>query len=70
MKMNSDANHPWLRPLWRRVLVTAICFAIALWDLWNGDYVWALIFGGMGGYAIHIFFIAWNKDQPEKRDDE
>jgi hypothetical protein len=62
--MNNDKDHPWFRPLWRRVLVVAICFAVALWDLSNGEFVWALIFGGLGGYAVYIFFIAWNRDAP------
>lgn len=64
--MNRDMNHPWFKPLWRRILVVAICFAVALWDLSNGEFVWALIFGGMGGYGIYIFFIAWDDDAAEK----
>lgn len=68
--MKNDMQHPWFRPVWRRVLMVAICAAVALWDLSNGDYVWALIFGGMACYAIYIFFIAWGKDSPEKPDGE
>lgn len=60
--MHNDKDHPWFRPVWRRALMVAICAAIALWDLVSGNYVWALIFGGLGGYAVYIFFIAWNKE--------
>ena len=62
--MNNDKDHPWFRPLWRRVLMVAICAAIAGWDLVSGNYGWALVFGGLGAYAVYIFFIAWNRDLP------
>lgn len=63
--MNNDKNHPWFRPVWRRVLMVVICAAIALWDVYHGNYGWALIFGGLGGYAVYIFFIAWNRDRED-----
>lgn len=68
--MNTDMNHPWFKPLWRRVLVIAICAGVALWDLSNGEYVWALIFGGLGGYGIYVFFIAWGGNEADKQDGE
>jgi len=63
--MNNDADHPWFRPLWRRVLMVAICAALAGWDLYHGNFGWALIFGGLGAYAVYIFFIVWNRDKPQ-----
>lgn len=68
--MKNDMQHPWFKPVWRRALMVAICAAVALWDLSNGEYVWALIFGGMAGYAIYVFFIAWENDTPNKPDEE
>ncbi|GGA59571.1 DUF3329 domain-containing protein [Pelagibacterium lentulum] len=68
--MSNDINHPWLQPLWRRVLIVAICAAIALWDISRGDFGWALIFGGMAAYGIYIFFIAWNKNETAEKPDE
>lgn len=61
--MSNDNQHPFFRPLWIRILVVAICGLVAAWDLYNGDYVWALIFGGLSGYAVYVFFVAWGKDQ-------
>lgn len=63
--MNNDADHPWFRPVWRRALMVAICAGVAAWDIWHGNYVWAVIFGGFGAYAVYIFFIAWNRDKPD-----
>ena len=63
--MNNDADHPWFRPMWRRVLMVAIPATIAAVDIYHGNFGWALIFGGLGAYAVYIFFIAWNKDRPE-----
>lgn len=68
--MNNDINHPWLRPLWRRVLIVAITAAIALWDILSGNYGWALIFGGMAAYGVYIFFIAWKGDETPPPGDE
>lgn len=66
--MNNDANHPWFRPLWRRALMVVICAGLAGWDLYHGNFGWALIFGGLGAYAVYIFFIAWNRDAPKTPD--
>lgn len=67
--MNNDAAHPWLRPAWRRVLLVAIPIGVAGWDLYHGNYGWALIFGGLAAYAVYAFFIVWNRDKPETPDD-
>lgn len=63
--MNNDADHPWFRPLWRRVLMVLIPAVIAGVDIYHGNFGWALIFGGLGAYAVYIFFIAWNRDKPK-----
>lgn len=68
--MQSDMNHPWLRPLWRRVLIVAITAAIALWDIVNGNFGWALIFGGMAAYGVYVFFIAWKGDEAPPPNDK
>lgn len=67
--MNNDADHPWFRPMWRRVLMVAIPATIAAVDIYYGNFGWALMFGGLGAYAVYIFFIAWNKDRPKAPDD-
>jgi hypothetical protein len=51
--------------MWRRVLMVAIPAIVAAVDIYHGNFGWALIFGGLGAYAVYIFFIAWNKDKPQ-----
>lgn len=45
-------DHPWFKPLWRRVCVVGVCF---LWAgveaLGTASYLWAGIFAALGAYA-------------------
>lgn len=59
-----DLRHPWFRPLWRRVLVVAICLGWAAFELAGGAPFWAILFGAAGLYAAWSFFVAW-QDPPE-----
>ena len=54
-----DLRHPFFRPVWRRVLVVAICFAWASVEYSNGAEIWAMIFAALGGAAAWQFFIDW-----------
>lgn len=65
--MTEHTNHPWFRPLWRRIVLVGLCAALAVWDLYHANYGWALIFGGLSGFATYLFFIAW-KDESEPSD--
>lgn len=57
---------PFFIPLWRRVLVTAICLGWAMLELVSGAPFWAVIFGAMGVTALWQFFLSgW----PEKEKD-
>ncbi len=57
-----DAKHPFFRPLWRRVVITAICVAWAFVELTRGAHGWALIFGAMGALCIYEFFVVYAPD--------
>jgi hypothetical protein len=52
------------RPLWRRVVVTAICIVWAGLELWGRDQLWILITLGLSAYAIWMFFITFPKEVP------
>lgn len=47
-----DTDHPWFNPLWRRIAVTVFCLGMAGWDLWNGNTLWAMLFGALGLYCV------------------
>lgn len=54
-----DASHPFFRPLWIRLLVTAICCGWALFEGVTGYFVWALLFGAAGAWCIYALLIAY-----------
>lgn len=51
-----DLRHPFFLPKWRRVAVIA---SLAIWtwvEMTQGNPFWALLVGGIGIYAIYVFF--------------
>jgi hypothetical protein len=60
--MSRDVDHPWLRPLWRRVLLVAFCALWAAFELATGSPTWALLVGGMALYGAWAFLVAYNPD--------
>jgi hypothetical protein len=65
-----DPNHPFYEPLWRRVLIPAVCAAWAIFELIAGEPFWAVIVGAMGAYAAYKLFIERKKPPAEKPADE
>jgi hypothetical protein len=53
-----DTNHPWFRPLWVRLLVTALPVAWALFEFVDGSPFWGVLFLALGVYAAWEFFFA------------
>lgn len=51
-----DPHHPFYEPLWRRVLIPAICFAWAIFELVAGSLTWAGISAALGAYAAYKLF--------------
>lgn len=62
-----DFSHPFYRPLWRRILIVAVCLGWALVEMTSGSPGFALLFGAAGGYAGWRLLIAW---PPKMQDDE
>jgi hypothetical protein len=60
-----DLQHPFYKPLWIRVLITAVCLGWTVVELLGGNVFWAILFGSVGVYAFHQFFIAFNPRDPE-----
>ncbi len=57
-----DAN--FFRPLWRRVVVTAICVGWAGLELYGRDPTWIAITLGLTAYAVWTLFITFPKEAP------
>lgn len=53
-----DPQHPFFKPLWRRILTVVAPAAWALVELWNGEGGWAIVFFGAAAYAGYELFLA------------
>lgn len=62
----ADQDHPFLRPLWRRVALVAFCAAWAIWEFYNAQGFWAMIALGMACYGAWIFLIAYKPSDPKE----
>ncbi|WP_108485203.1 hypothetical protein [Oceaniglobus ichthyenteri] len=55
-------DHPFYKPLWRRIAITAFCALWAMFELSMGAHVWAMIFAALAGLTAYHFFIVWKDD--------
>jgi len=56
-----EVRTPFFRPMWRRVVATALCLGWALVELLSGALFWAALFGAAGVVLFFQFFIAFDK---------
>lgn len=59
-----NVQTPFFIPLWRRIVVVVLTLGWALFELANGQVVWAMIFGASGLWCAHQFFIAFDPPEP------
>lgn len=62
-----DLEHPFFRPLWRRVAVTVLCLGWGVFEFVAGSPFWGTLFGGLGAYCAWAFFVSWQ--EPGVEDD-
>ena len=60
-----DNEHPFFRPLWRRVLVVAICIGWAIVEFSANAPTWGYIALAIAAYGVWQFFINY-KPAPEQ----
>lgn len=60
-----DADHPFFRPLWRRVAVVVVCLAWAVFEFSNGQGFWATAFGALALYSGWVLLITFNPAEEE-----
>ena len=58
-----DRDHPFFRPLYRRILVTLFCAAWAAWEIYNGEQLWAYITMGITAYSAWVFLLTYDRDR-------
>ena len=55
-----DLDDPWFRPLWRRVLVTAVALGWGAFEFASGSPGWGMLFLATGGYAAYRLFVTFD----------
>ncbi len=60
--MTNDQNHPFLRPLWRRIALVGFCAAWSIFEFATGSAFWGTLAGGMAAVGTYQFLIAYKPD--------
>jgi hypothetical protein len=58
-----DQEHPFFRPLWRRIAIVVFCGAWAAWEYYNQQEFWGMLALGMTAYAVWVYL--WTYPSPE-----
>ncbi|MEQ5872730.1 hypothetical protein J4E08_22995 [Sagittula sp. NFXS13] len=53
-----DPAHAFFAPLWRRVVIVALCLGWAVLELATGAVFWAILFGTLGLWCLYEFFLS------------
>ncbi len=64
--MTSDAQHPFFRPLWRRIAIVAFCAGWAAFEFYMGNETWGWITLAVGAYGAWLFLISYQPPAEEK----
>lgn len=57
--MIQDQNHPFFRPLWRRIAIVVFCAAWSVFEFVTGSGFWGTLAGGMAAYGAWQFLITY-----------
>jgi len=60
-----DVQHPFFRPMWRRVVITALCLGWAAFEFITASPFFGALFGAIGVYCAYQFFFAFAPKDPE-----
>jgi hypothetical protein len=65
-----DADHPFFRPLWRRVAIVVVCAAWSILEFWAGAPLWGTLAGGMAVYGAWTFLLNYKPPADPHRPSE
>ena len=63
-----DTDHPFFRPLWIRLLVTAVAAGWTMFEFAAGEIFWGMIFLAFTALSVWGFFIDFNPDDDRGQD--
>lgn len=52
-----DTDHPFFRPLWRRVAIVVVCTAWSVLEFATGSPMWGTLAGGMAAYGAWLYLV-------------
>jgi len=61
-----DNEHPFFRPLWRRIAVVAVCAFWAVLEFATNTPFWGMIALGFTAYAVWMFLISYKAPAEDK----
>ena len=65
MARRTEQQHPFYKPLWRRVVIVAVIVFWVGFEFYMGQRgLWLALAVGMLIYAVYTFFLTWPKDEP------
>jgi len=64
--LKSDADHPFFRPLWRRIAVFVVCLVWAALEFYGGSQNWGVIALGFAGYAAYVYLFRYTPPDETK----
>ena len=65
MARQTEQQHPFYKPLWRRVMIVAVIFFWLFFEIYTGSSeIWIVLALAMLAYAVYTFFLTWPKDDP------
>ena len=67
--MRNNNDHPFFRPLWRRVALVVFCAAWTLFEFLTDGGIWVMMAGGMTALGAYQFLYAY-KLPPEATGDK
>jgi len=60
-----DPDHPFYRPLWRRVLLVGACAAWTGVEFYNGEQTWGMIFLAVTAYTFANLILFFKPSAPK-----
>jgi hypothetical protein len=65
MRSIIEPQHPFYRPLWRRVTVVAVCLGWGAFEFASASPFWCMLFVGLGLVCAWQFFVVFDPDSKE-----
>ncbi len=56
-----DHEHPFFRPLWRRIAIVTVCVAWSIFEFSTGASFWGILAAGFAAYAVWQFFYLYKE---------